>query len=465
MWSTVEGDRRFVDNWHVGTMCDHLEAVNLGQIRRLLINVPPRHQKSLTCNVFWPAWTWMQPGNLPLQGPQVRFLCATHTKPLTLRDSVKCRAVIESDIYQRRWSDRVRFSKDQNAKHRYSNTASGERLCASVGGKVIGEGGDIDIIDDPQDPSSLDAEGGRERTLDWWRYEMSTRLNDPSYGAFVAIMQRLHQQDFSGFVLDSGDWVHLCLPARFETDHPHRSVHDIRQRDGELLWPQFATEEFIDQQEKELGSYGFAGQFQQRPAPRSGGMFDRTNWGYVDAVPAGGETVRGWDLAGTDEARGKRVRAAYTAGCKMTRVNGEYYIEDMRRFRASPAKVVSSMKNIASEDGHAVTIDFPQDPGQAGKAQAQYLAKELAGYNARYSTETGAKEVRAEALSAQQEAGNVHLLRGPWNEDFVNEGAFFPNSEYTDQIDAASRAFHRLLKRGRSGRVAMTPPEIVNSEA
>ena len=148
----------------------------------------------------------------------------------------------------------------------------------------------------------------------------------------------------------------------------------------------------------------------------------------------------------------------------MTRVNGEYYIEDMRRFRASPAKVVSSMKNIASEDGPAVTIDYPQDPGQAGKAQAQYLAKELAGYNARYSTETGAKEVRAEALSAQQEAGNVHLVRGPWTEDFVNEGAFFPNSEYTDQIDAASRAFHRLLKRSNRGRVAMTPPEIVDSQ-
>ena len=208
-----------------------------------------------------------------------------------------------------------------------------------------------------------------------------------------------------------------------------------------------------------LASSNSAGQMQQRPAPRSGGMFDRNWWEFVEAAPAGGETVRGWDLAGTEEAKAKKIGAAWSAGCRMKLVRGVYYIEDMNRFRGSPAKVESGVKSTAEQDGKAVLVDLPQDPGQAGKAQAQYLVRQMAGFNVRYSTESGAKEVRAEALSAQAEAGNVKLVRGSWNAKFIDEAAFFPNSDFSDQIDAASRAFHRLTKARR--RVSVSAPIVI----
>lgn len=468
MWGDID-PAIYRHNWHIDAICEALEAVNRGEIRRLLINIPPRHMKSIMVSVAWPAWTWIQRRGedgrrWPNIGPETSFIYTSYARDRALRHSSDTRRLIESARYQTFWGDRFQLRKDQNAKHRFDNDRMGFRFATSVRGQLTGEGSSIFCMDDPHDPKGAESDPVRQETIDWWRLTASSRINDRLTGAFVLIMQRLHHQDMTGFLLDQGGWDHICLPARFETDHPHRSVYDIRVEDGDLLWDARFPHHILCEEEETLGSYGAAGQFQQRPSPRSGGLFDRANWQIVDAVPAGGKTVRGWDLAGTEEAKAKKTRAAYTAGCKMTLVGKEFYIEDMVRFRGTPGKVEKTISNVASQDGPAVTIDYPQDPGQAGKGQARYLARGLAGYDVRYSTESGSKEVRATPLSAQQEAGNVYLLRGPWNEALINEAAFFPNSEFSDQIDAASRAFHRLLGRGRHGRVAMTPPEIVSSE-
>ena len=459
MWPWID-PAPFKDNWHIGCIAEHLEAVNLGQIRRLLINIPPRHMKSLSVSVAWPAWSWLRKEDGPLCGPSVQFLFASYAQSLSTRDSVKCRRLIDSPVYQRRWGDRFRLTSDQNTKTRFENDKGGYRLATSVDGSLTGEGGGILVIDDPHNVRDKESEIVRQTTLDWWDESMSNRLNDPMTGAYVMIMQRVHHQDLAGHVLDKGGWEHLCLPARYEHDHPHVSVHDKRTRDGDLLWPDRFPEKAVQQLEADLGSYGAAGQLQQRPAPRSGGMFDREWWGIVDATPAGGETVRGWDLAGTEEAAGKKNKSAYTAGCRMKKVAGVYYIEDMVRFRGSPAQVERAIGNTAEADGRNVVIDLPQDPGQAGKAQVRYLVKQLAGFNARFSPESGAKPVRAEALSVQAEAGNVKLVRGAWNTAFIDEATFFPNSDYLDQIDAASRAFHRLTGKGKR-KISTTAPTLV----
>ena len=446
MWPWID-PAPFKDNWHIGCIAEHLEAVSAGQIKRLLINVPPRHMKSIGVSVAWPAWTW-------IAVPEKRFLFTSYAQGLSTRDSVKCRRVIESPIYQRRWGGRFHLTGDQNTKTRFDNDRGGYRLATSVGGALTGEGGDIIVIDDPHNVRDKESEVVRRATLDWWDESMSNRLNDPMSGAYVAVMQRVHHQDLAGHLLDKGGWEHLCLPARYESNHPHVSTHDTRTQDGDLLWPERFPEEAVTQLETDLGSYGAAGQLQQRPSPRSGGMFDRNRWETVEAAPAGGQAARGWDLAGTAGA------GAYTAGCRMKLVDGAYYIEDMVRFRGSPSEVEQAIKNTASADGPSVTIDLPQDPGQAGKAQVQYLARQLAGYNVRYSPESGSKEVRAEALSAQAEAGNVKLVNGPWNTAFKDEAAFFPNSDYSDQIDAASRAFHRVTS-GRRSRMSIAAPILV----
>ena len=430
MWKWID-PAPFRDSWHIGCIAEHLEAVNLGQIHRLIINIPPRHMKSIGVAVAWPVWTWIRRPETHLLGPSVQFLFASYAQALSIRDSVKCRRLIDSPKFQERWGDRFSLTTDQNTKGLFENDQKGRRLAASVDSHLTGEGGDIIVIDDAHNVRDKESEVKRMAALDWWDQSVSNRLNDSVTGAFVVIGQRVHHQDLCGHLLDKGGWTHLCLPARYESDHPHLSAHDPRTEDGELLWPDRFPEETLRKLEDDLGTYGSAGQMQQRPAPRSGGMFDRNWWDFVEAAPAGGVVVRGWDLAGTEEAKAKKIGAAWTAGCRMRLVKGEYYIEDMNRFRGSPAQVEKAVKNTAENDGHNVLVDFPQDPGQAGKAQVLYLVKQMAGYNVRYSTESGAKEVRAEALSAQAEAGNVKLVRGPWNKAFIDEAALFPNSDFS----------------------------------
>ncbi|MCY3784597.1 MAG: phage terminase large subunit [Chloroflexi bacterium] len=465
MWRYVD-PAPFRDNWHLGVICEHLEAVTRGEIQRLLINIPPRHTKSLIVAVMWPAWTWIQRRSDYglLAGPEVKFMSASYAQTLSVRDSVKCRRLIDSATYQNRWGHRFHLTSDQNTKIRFENNKGGYRVATSVGGALTGEGGDIIIVDDPINAVDADSEITREATLDWWDESMSTRLNDPDAGAYVIIMQRLHHQDLTGHVLDkdqaadADDWTHLCLPARYEHDHPHHWHGDIRTQDGELLWPDRFSEQAIRRLESNLGSYGAAGQLQQRPSPRSGGMFDRAWWAdqFVDAAPSGGQAVRGWDLASTT-----RKKSPWTVGVLMRRVGGDYFIEDIVRVRGTPRTIERTLRTTAETDGHGITQDLPQDPGQAGKSQVQHLVRMLAPYEARYSPESGDKTERAKGLSAQAEARNVYLVRGAWNRAFIEEAALFPNSDYKDQVDGASRSFHRLTRR--RGSRGMTAPVLLNA--
>lgn len=434
----------YITNWHIDAIAEHLEAVTRGQIRRLIINIPPRHMKSLMVSVAWPAWTWAQERAGPLCGPQVRFLSTSYAQTLSVRDNVKSRRLIESPWFQRRWGHRFKLTSDQNTKIRFDNNQGGYRLASSVDGGTTGDGGDIVTIDDPI--SAGDALSPKIRTSvnEWFDNTMSTRLNDPKTGAYVAIMQRLHEGDLVGHLLKRGDeWVHLCLPARYEHDHPFVWARDPRKEDGELLWPERMGETEVKSLEVALGSYGAAGQLQQRPAPREGGMFKRAWFEVVDAAPANLVYVRDWDLAGTVEEPGKEPD--YTAGCKIGRCpQGFHYIVDMRHMRGSPLEVEQTILQTAKTDGSNCTISLKQDPGQAGKAQVQALTRMLAGYPVTSATESGSKETRAAPFAAQCEAGNVKLVNGPWVEAFLSEVEVFPFGKHDDQVDAAASGFNVL---------------------
>ena len=460
MWKYVD-PAPFKDNWHLEEICEHLEAVSRGEIQRLIINIPPRHSKSTIVAVMWPAWTWIhqRSENTPLMGANVQFLTASYAQALSTRDSVKSRRLIDSPVYQQRWGHGFEMTSDQNTKMRYENSVGGYRIATSVGGAVTGEGGDVIIVDDPINVTESESALTREAATDWWDKSMSTRLNQPTEGAVVVIMQRLHESDLTGHLLDRGGWEHLCIPARYEPDHPHVYAGDRRTEGGELLWPERFPEEEVRRLETDLGSYGAAGQLQQRPAPREGGLFDREWFEVVEAAPAGGRDVRGWDLAGT-----KRKKSPWTVGLLMRLVRDEFYILDVVRIRGTPEEVESTIKNTASQDGPGVTIDLPQDPGQSGLSQARYLVRQLAGYNVRYSPESGDKPTRALGLSAQAQAGNVKLVKGAWNKTFLDEAVLFPNSDYLDQIDGGSRAFHRLVLM----RTTISPaaaPQVIESSA
>ena len=208
-WKVVEPATPFIPGFHLDAICDHLQAVSAGEIRNLLINIPPRHMKSLAVCVFWPAWEW-------ITFPHRRFLFASYAQSLSERDSVRCRRLIESPWYQQHWSDRFTLSSDQNTKLRYDNNFAGCRIATSVGGAATGEGGDYVIVDDPHNVVDRESETKRVEALTWWDETMSTRLNDPKKGSKVIVMQRIHERDLSGHVLAQGGYDHLYLPAEFE---------------------------------------------------------------------------------------------------------------------------------------------------------------------------------------------------------------------------------------------------------
>ena len=208
----------WVDGWPMEAVAEHLQAVVDGDIKRLAINIPPRCAKSTLVSVAFPAWTWAQSIDGPTSGPRTQFFAASYAMQLSLRDSVKCRRLIESPWYQRLWGDRFKLNTDQNTKSRFGNDKGGERLITSIGGTGTGEGGHIGIVDDANSASEAFSEASITAVIDWWDQTFSNRLNDPKTGAFIGVQQRLAENDWTGHILskDTGEWTHLCYDDQTE---------------------------------------------------------------------------------------------------------------------------------------------------------------------------------------------------------------------------------------------------------
>jgi predicted phage terminase large subunit-like protein len=414
--------------------------------------------KSLTVDVFWPAWEWG-----PFNRPDYRYVCASYSEALTIRDNRRCRNIIRSEWYRRLWGDRFYIVEDQDTKTKYENSRTGFKIATSVGGLGTGERGDRFVIDDPHNVRDIESDAKREAVILWFEETVPTRVNEPLNSAIICIMQRAHERDVAGVILKKElGYEHLRLPMEYEAEAKCTTsigFKDPRTKEDELLWPERMPEEVVERDKQAMTDYAVAAQFQQRPAPRGGGMFKR-GWfepdNIVDEVPEDGQECRGWDLAGTDT-----TTAAYTAGVKMKRaLDGTYYITDVVRTRKDAADVPQLLKNTAAADGILCRQDLPQDPGSAGKFQVKYLVKQLAGYSVMHSQESGSKTQRAEPLASQARIGNVKLLRAEWNEDFLKELTKFPFSEFKDQTDAASRAFQNLTPTVEEEHVPGTPEAI-----
>lgn len=269
----------------IEAVAEHLQAVADGQIRNLIINIPPRCCKSTLTSVAFPAWVWAQPHNTPTSGPGCQFLTGSYAFNLATRDAVKSRRLINSPWYQKNWGDRFKLTSDQNTKIRYDNDKGGYRLITSVEAQVTGEGGNIIIIDDPNAAQEAFSEATIQTTIEWWDNAMSTRLNDARTGAYVVIQQRLSEEDLTGHILskEAGEWVHLCLPMKYESDRSFITSigwEDPRTEEGELLWPERFGEVEVKRLESKLGGpWAVAGQLQQRPEPKGGGVIKREWWG------------------------------------------------------------------------------------------------------------------------------------------------------------------------------------------
>ncbi len=304
-WPWVHGEQEYVDGWHIGAMAEHLEAVIRRQIRRLIISIPPRLSKSTLVSIVLPAWVWAS-------NPVEQFVYASHSLGLSLRDSGKCRTLIQSPWYQERWGHMFKLSDDQNTKSRFENNRKGHRIATSVGSRLTGEGGSILIGDDLNDIKHVRSDAVRESVIDWLTQVWSTRLNDSKTGCRIIIQQRSHEVDVTGYTLrndDAGDWVELRLPMELEES---RRVHTIvlpscngkvwtdpRTEEGALLWPEKFDEEAIRILKDNLSASDYAAQYQQRPSPAEGGIFKKSwfQWWKQSSLPPLEFVLQSWDTA------------------------------------------------------------------------------------------------------------------------------------------------------------------------
>lgn len=469
----------FVDGWPIEAVAEHLEAVCYGQIRRLIINIPPRMGKSTITSAAFPAWVWAQPYDSPTSGPGVQFLSASYAQQLSLRDSVKCRRLIESPWYQSMWGDRYKLVGDQNTKSRFDNDMRGSRLATSVGSALTGEGGSIIIVDDPNAAQEAFSEATIESTIDWWDNALSTRLNDPKTGAFVVIQQRLGEEDLTGHILSKnvGEWTHLMLPMRYE---PMRSGStsigwiDPRTEEGELLWPERFGEEEVALLERQLGPWASAGQLQQAPAPRGGGIFKR-DWWQLWESPDDSFPPMEFVLVSADTAYTEK-EANDPTGCTVWGLwrdkTGAPRIMLMHAWR----------KHLEMHGKYEPRLPNETNAEFARRTQGQWgLVEWLAHTCQRYKADRLIIEGKASGLTAAQEIRRLHGTEGwgvqivqphgdkvsrahavqpvfsqllvyapdkEWAETVMSEMESFPKGRYKDLTDSATQAMKFLRDSG-----------------
>lgn len=444
-WPIIEPQGMFVGGWAIKAICDHLEAItrgrflSVGRPNRLRINVPPGLAKSLTASVAWNAWEW-GPCGLPHQ----RFFSTSYSGYYVERDARRTRDLILSDWYQSLWPMKLVRSAENSFENDKGGTREGVPFTRLTSGR-----GDRLIIDDPLSVKDSKSAVERENARFLMRESVPNRINDIARSPIVLVQHRLHRDD------PSGTWeslnvphVALVLPMRFD---PLRRCTtpifaDPRTHDGELLFPERFPEPNVRLMEMEAGAAGTAAQLQQQPTAREGLMF-RRHWfegRFVAEAPAGTRWVRHWDLAATAGGDG-----AQTAGVKLGRsFDGRYYVGHVVATREGGAEVRRLIKMVAEQDGKDVEISLPQDPGQAGKVQAQDLVAMLAGWNASAKPESGSKETRAQPFASQCEAGNVYLCNGAdagWCDAYIDQLCEFPAGKLKDMVDASSGAFGRFV--------------------
>lgn len=281
----------FRPGWPIEAICEHLEAVVDGEIQRLIINIPPRSGKSTLCSVCFPAWVWCQPDARasPTSGPGTQFVFGSYAEKLALRFSLKNRRLINTKWYQSRWGSHYGLLTDENTAHRFANDKGGERLVTSISGTATGFGGNLFVIDDPNAANEAFSEAAIQEVIDWWDQTASTRLNDIDAGAFVIIQQRLAENDLTGHVLEQqiGDWDTLILPMHYDPQRYYvtslgwsdpRAPENGGPGENALLWPDRFPLKAVEQLERTLGPWGSAGQLEQSPKPKGGGVIKYDWW-------------------------------------------------------------------------------------------------------------------------------------------------------------------------------------------
>jgi len=463
-WHVVEPGVPFIGGWHIEQICEHLEACSGGDLRKLLINIPPRHSKSTIVSVMWPMWEW-------LTDPAQKFLCASYSGNLSIRDNLKARRLIQSPWYQDRWGHMFRLAGDQNAKQRYENDKTGYRLATSVGGTATGEGGSRLLLDDPHSAQEAQSDAIRESALEWFDVVWSTRLNDPKADVMVTIMQRLHERDISGHIIeDIGGWEHLMIPAEWDGVRRKTSVgpYDPRQKKGELICPDRFGEDEIADLKKLLGAYGSAGQLQQEPTPSEGGILKTQYfelWPHNTGLPPFEYILQSYDCAFTEKSTGDPTACTVWAVFTHDGARHVMLIDAWDEHLAYPDLRAKAIKQWGTEYG-GMSKDSPfsrkKRPDRIlveAKASGQSLLQDLRLAKVPaipYNPGNADKVSRAHQAAPTLELGLVWIPESKktpghavsWAQPFIKELSKFPVGAHDDYVDTFTQAIIYLKNDG-----------------
>ena len=415
---------KFINNWHIEAISEALTEVYKGNIKRLLINMPPRYLKSVCVSVAFPAWVLGK-------DPTKRIIVASYSEKLSLKHSTDCRLIMSNSWFKNIFPECI-LSKTQNEKYKFSTVKNGYRFATSVGGTLTGEGGDILIIDDPHNPQQVLSNKYREKTLNWYDNTFSSRLNDKKNGAIIVVMQRLHENDLSGHLLKKGGWFHLNLPVIFEEDY-NLKIGNFRKniKKGELLFEKREGLDEIERIKRDMGSYVFNCQYQQKPLSENNGMFLKKWFQYFCGDINFESIYLSFDTA---------IKAGINNDPTVCSVWGvykhNYYLADLYRdWLEYPDLKRKAIQLIKKWRPKAILIEDKA----SGQSLIQDLKKEL-NNNIIAIKVVKDKITRFASVTPIFEAGRVFLKNNSeWLFDFEQEILSFPNFEHDDQVDSISQ--------------------------
>jgi phage terminase large subunit-like protein len=471
-WHAIEGNAPLFLNWHLEAVCEHLEAATRGEIKKMIISIPPRCSKSNIISVMWPAWVWTR-------NPSVRFLFASYAQKISLEHSRLCRMLIESPWYQQRWGHIVKLSKDQASKGHFTNTAMGHRISTSVGAGGTALGGDILIMDDPNDAGESDVTS--ESTNDWASRVWPSRLNPGGFGVNILTQQRTRVMDVSGYWMSKDEdnrIVKLILPMEFEESRRAKTVplpslkgkvwQDPRKEEGELLCPSYLSPDVIAERKVFLGRHNYATQYQQRPAPVEGGIIRREDfqvW-HDGKFPKFTYVVQSWDCALTDKKTSSYSACTTWGLFEKDEVSHLMLISAWRDRISYPILLKRAKRlqdNFLDIDAEKLEPDYRMRPDRVlieGKASGYSLASDLSSKgmmaNEFNPDEFGDKTQRVHLASPYIECGRIWVKQDNArnkiytdHEMLIDAAAVFPDPEGRDLVDTMTQVILYLSKKER----------------
>ena len=449
-FKTLHNGQELIPNWHIKLLCDRLQVeaeriVNGGERgKHLLINVPPRTLKSELVNVFFSVYCWILKDS-------IQFISSSYSASLSIVLSTQSRRLIESDWFIEHFPD-IKLSKDENTKSRFTTTNGGLRYSTSTGGTVTGMGGDVIVIDDPQNPQLARSEVERENANRFFNETLRSRLNNPDKGIFIVIMQRLHENDMTGMLLEKEphNWEHICLPAEISDNVKPIELQELYV-DG-LLFPQRLSKSVLDGFRIGLGSYGYSGQYSQLPSPSEGGIFKGAWFNTIKELPNNLKLDQlKWDFY-LDTAYTNKQENDATAMLCAAFYNNELYIREVRAVRMEFPELIKEIQNFTIVNGYSNRSRIYVEPKASGKSIVQMLKRSTGLNIMEDKPPTQDKISRASSISAFVESGRVSMLDGRYIDNFLNELKAFPNGSHDDMVDVLIMAIDRNTNRRKKVR-------------